>query len=155
MDEEELTMKRDILVFEIRGLCYGVELSFVAEIIRNPRISPMPWLPEYFVGVCSWKGGILPVVSLGLLTGGAEGESEAETGQNYAAAVLKSGEYECGLLTQQNPYILQISEENRLEGGEGDEMENGCYLAGRYQVDKEVVLLIDMEETLRRMVVCE
>ena len=173
---EENRNGREVLGVRVSGMYYGLELSCVEELLRDPRISPMPWLPEYFVGVCGWKGGILPVASLEDMAGGSEEGSAGEKcmdeksmdvedvdGQNgggekkakrRAVIVVRGGGYQCGFLVKQNVSVLFVSEDRRLEGEEENE-DRLLKCFGKYSVGDEVVALIDADETLKGMVVCE
>ena len=38
-------------------------LDIVKELVCDLRITRVPCLPEYYEGVCNWKGNIIPIVS--------------------------------------------------------------------------------------------
>lgn len=39
-------------------------LDIVKELVCDLRITRVPCLPEYYEGVCNWKGNFIPIVSL-------------------------------------------------------------------------------------------
>jgi purine-binding chemotaxis protein CheW len=57
------------LTFEIGHRFYGVPAMSVQELFFLPKITPLPNLPRWMIGVINLRGNILPVVDLGLLLG--------------------------------------------------------------------------------------
>lgn len=161
---EEYVMGQELLCVQIGGLCYGIAVEAVAEILQNPVVSGMPWLPEYYLGVCNWNGEILPVAELERLAAGvgkagtassAAVPAAAGAARNYVVIVIRDGQYVCGLQTDAPPFIIRVSAEDRLEG-EGDENSfSECRVKALYRADGKTVALIDVKETLREMAVCE
>lgn len=149
---EEYVIEQELLCVQIRGLCFGIAVEAVAEILKNPAVSGMPWLPEYYLGVCNWNGEILPVAELDRLVSGRTSEGAV---RNHVVIVIRDGQYVCGLQTDAPPFIMRVSEEDRLEG-EGSEVSySGCRVKGLYRADGKTVALVDVKETLRGMAVCE
>lgn len=93
----ESLKKTGLLCLPFDGVLYGVELPYVIESVRNVRIASLPFLPEYYCGVCNRMGSITPVVSLARLCGGEEKPEHGVT------VMLRCGAYDCGVLTQREP----------------------------------------------------
>ena len=64
MTETQHDGEEQIVVFELGGESYGVEIGRVQEIIRPPAITAVPRAPEYVEGVINLRGRIIPVVNL-------------------------------------------------------------------------------------------
>lgn len=109
----ESLKKTGLLCLTFDGVLYGVELPYVIESVRNVRIASLPFLPEYYCGVCNRMGSITPVVSLARLCGGEEKPEHGVT------VMLRCGAYDCGVLTQREPLILEVDEGMRLKGQGG------------------------------------
>ncbi len=159
MGEKYLT-EDELLCVQVQELCYGVSMDEVAEILQNPAVSGMPWLPEYYLGVCNWNGEILPVARLERLVSGGESDeaasgAAADTVRNRVVIVICDGKYVCGLQTETPPFILRVTDKDRLEGEGFDAAVSDCRVKGLYQADGKTVALIDVKETLREMAVCE
>lgn len=56
--------EEQVVVFELGGECYGVDISLVQEIIRPPAITAVPRAPEYVEGVINLRGRVIPVINL-------------------------------------------------------------------------------------------
>ena len=143
--------EQTVLVVDIQSLWYGFDLSVVEKVQRCPRITPVPWLPEYYEGVCSMSGVVMPVVALDRLAGLPGGVRDGQ----QAVLVVHSKEYECGLLIEESPLMVQIREGDRLEGTDMDVSEHGLVSGESYSVSGHVLMMVDVEETLKNIVVCE
>ncbi len=74
-----------LLVMRQQSSCYAVPAEHVVEIITLPAVTALPLQPDYLLGIFSYKGHILPVLSLGALSGQEAGISE-NTDSDPAAA---------------------------------------------------------------------
>jgi purine-binding chemotaxis protein CheW len=52
------------LTFKLANETYGIEISYVQEIIRRTQITPVPHTPEYIDGIVNLRGRIFPVLNL-------------------------------------------------------------------------------------------
>ncbi len=150
MNEGEQT----VLGVEIQGNWYGFDLSVVDKVQRCPKITPVPWLPGYYKGLCTLSGAILPVAALDSLAGQSVQPGSCSLDQQ-AILVVHSTEYECGLLIEESPFMVQVGEADRLAGTEPDVSEHGLVSRESYSVAGRVLVMVDVEETLKNIVVCE
>lgn len=54
----------DLLVFSLAGERYGIEMSYVLEVIPLRELTPIPCTPPFVLGVVNHRGRILPVLDL-------------------------------------------------------------------------------------------
>lgn len=138
----------------------GMELSDIAEILRECQMTPIPCVPKYYLGICNWKGNILAVASLQKLimaerdrTAAPTVESTMESTQPVVI-VLKSNQFECGLLTTQKPQILEFHEGDKLSGDIPDICGELLEVREAYQCeDGRSVYVLDAKTTLEHLVV--
>lgn len=65
VEEAVQTAERtQIIVFGLGGTRYGVEMRYVNEIVHEPRLTDVPGLPHWVMGVSNLHGDILSVVDL-------------------------------------------------------------------------------------------
>ena len=57
-------MERQLVVFDLAGENYGVNIGTVREIIRMQAITHLPEAPEYVEGVINLRGRVIPVIDL-------------------------------------------------------------------------------------------
>jgi len=55
---------RQLIIFRLGSVAYGLEISHVIEVTHRPDITPVPGLPGWVLGVCNVHGEILSVVDL-------------------------------------------------------------------------------------------
>ena len=55
---------RQLIVFKLGALPYGIEISHVAEVMHHLEITPVPGLPGWVLGVCNVHGDVMSVVDL-------------------------------------------------------------------------------------------
>jgi purine-binding chemotaxis protein CheW len=76
---EELTdTDKKYVSFSIGEEYFGIHIDEVKQIIRVPRITRVPKMPDFVLGICNLRGSVLPVIDLSLRLGLSEpcGDSE-------------------------------------------------------------------------------
>ncbi len=63
------TKRNKFVVFRVEEEEFALKVSDVKEIIRIPQVTKLPNLPEYISGLCSLRGGLLPVIDCRTLFG--------------------------------------------------------------------------------------
>ncbi len=53
-----------VVTFVLGGERYAIETRYVREIIRVTQVTPMPAVPDHFIGLTNLRGEILPLVDL-------------------------------------------------------------------------------------------
>lgn len=57
---------RQWLIFLLDGQLYGLPISYVVQMVRHTRITPIPNLPPFLVGAVNLQGEVIPVMDLRL-----------------------------------------------------------------------------------------
>ena len=52
------------IVVRLGAEAYGIDIRFVNNIVRMQRITRVPKMPKYLVGIINLRGEVLPVMSL-------------------------------------------------------------------------------------------
>jgi purine-binding chemotaxis protein CheW len=60
-------MKRTFIIFKARGAEYGIDLQKVVSIERNSKVTTLPQVPDYMVGIVSIRGKVIPVIDSNFL----------------------------------------------------------------------------------------
>ncbi|MFR9063599.1 MAG: hypothetical protein ACLVJO_07550, partial [[Clostridium] scindens] len=79
----------------------------MAEICRDIQMSKIPCLPEHFIGLCNYKGMIVPILS----------KKEEDEEQEFLPLViiLKTGKYYMGLCVTDGLSIITPEEGQRIK----------------------------------------
>jgi purine-binding chemotaxis protein CheW len=64
MEKEFAVTEEQMVVFQLTGQTYGVNISSVYEIIRMEAITRVPRTPHFVEGVINLRGRIIPVIDL-------------------------------------------------------------------------------------------
>ncbi len=95
---------RQLVIFELAGGSYGVDIQFVREINRLIDIRPIPKAPDFVEGIINLRGTIVPVVDLGLRFGLAPTEKSKDT----RIVVIENGEHTLGMKVDEVSEVLRI-----------------------------------------------
>ena len=61
--------KSQFIVIRLDNEQYGIDVRFVENIVRMQRITRVPKMPKYLVGIINLRGEVLPVMSLRIKMG--------------------------------------------------------------------------------------
>lgn len=149
MNEENPMAKRDLLCLSMGEVHYGLALENIIETLRNVQVTAVLGLPAYFCGVCNRKGTITPVLRLDRLLGAPD---EAGNG-SPVTVMVRSGEYECGLMIWSQPVILPVTMDQKLQGAPAEALGGACVIGAVYNDGSHVILEVDIGATLADLVV--
>jgi purine-binding chemotaxis protein CheW len=139
-DDEE-----QVVVFELAGESYGVDIGRVQEIIRLPAITVVPRASAYVEGVVNLRGRVIPVINLRTRFG----LPAAERGRSARIVVLEVGGQTVGAAVDAVSEVLRVPRaaveqpEVTLTGGEAG------HLRGIAKLDDRLVILLDLDRALR------
>ncbi len=51
--------------FEVGGRVYALDVTYIREVVRWQRVTPLPKAPVLIEGVIDLRGAVVPVVDLG------------------------------------------------------------------------------------------
>lgn len=140
----------ELMAVDMGNFYFGIELECVIELIRDPNITHVPCLPSYYEGVCNWKGNIIPVVSMRA----AGGIPQKEPSQKLVL-IVKSGGLECGIQIEVEPRILGIAPDRDLIGELPEAAGSMLVVKHAFEGEDKVISVIDVEKSLKKMVVFE
>jgi purine-binding chemotaxis protein CheW len=70
---------KQFVCFKLANEEYAVDIQFVQEAIKVPKITPIPQMPEFCLGVINSRGNIIPVFDLRRMFHLADKEFSSET----------------------------------------------------------------------------
>ena len=95
--EKEGGEELEFLCVRMTDAVYGFELPHIREIIWDSRITPVPCVPDYYEGLCNWKGTIITAASLSRMTG----TKESGYGDQPVVIITETGALQCGFLVRE------------------------------------------------------
>jgi len=136
--------RMQIIVFQMRGVLYGVDLHTVSEVIRDPEITCVPGLPDWVLGVTNLHGEITSVVDLSRFLD--LGSPEARRSSHMIVA--QAADQRIGLVVDDVELIYSFPVEQVLSPPFKVEPGIVPYLRGAVERDQEYVRLLECEHLL-------
>lgn len=134
-----------LVVFQLGGETYGVEINHVQEIIRLQPITEIPRTPAFVEGVINLRGRIIPILDMHKRFH----LPAAEATNNTRIMVVELGELTVGMI------VDSVSEVLRLPAGSIEPpppMISGidvAYLKGVGKWNDKLIILLDLDRVLQ------
>jgi purine-binding chemotaxis protein CheW len=137
-------MEQQLVVFELAGESYGINIAAVESIIKMQPITHLPQSPYYVRGVTDLRGIVLPVIDLRNRFGL---EAEQVTRQTRII-VVTMGSLKVGVVVDAVSEVLRVPEE-AIEGlpplvGSV----NSAFLKGIVRLEQRLIILLELGKVL-------
>ncbi|MCC7354165.1 MAG: chemotaxis protein CheW [Anaerolineae bacterium] len=144
MTTKDQLSEEQLVVFELAGESYGVEISRVQEIDRMQQITVVPRTPAFVEGVINLRGRITPVVD----TRTRFGLPKAEVTPLTRIVVVKAGEEWVGLVVDAVSEVLRIPVDSIEPPSAMVTTADSAYLRGIAKLDQRLIILLDLDRVL-------
>ena len=126
------------IVAQLGGEQYGIDIKYISNIIRMSRITRVPKVSDYIVGVINVRGVVIPTISLRLKMGLPEDEITKKTLEQHESI---------GVLVDEVKEVVTLDEEHiEKMGYEKDEKER--FLSGVGKTEGRLISLLDITSVL-------
>jgi purine-binding chemotaxis protein CheW len=146
MSNQKTVTEKQLVIFNLDGGAYGVDISVVREIIHVQDITRVPGTPLSIEGVINLRGSVIPVVDLRkcfLL-------NAIQRDKNMRIVVINCRNQDVGVVVDSVAEVLRVpvdsieTPSNVITGG------NLEYLLGIVKMTNRLVILLDMDQILCR-----
>lgn len=110
IEVQEIKGKEGWIVFLLNEERYAISADFVDEIVDRFKITRLPSLPDYFPGIISLRGKIIPIIDTKRLMG-IDTKLNMGTSDEKVIIVIKDGEFKSGFLVEGVTKRLDIEQE--------------------------------------------
>ncbi len=146
-EQNEMSGETQLVVFDLAGEYYGVDIGDVREIIRMQTVTRVPGAPLYVEGVINLRGQVIPVVDLRKKLNLTVSEQTAESrivwltikGQDVGVIVDAVTEVLRIPLTSVEPPSSMVSDIDT------------DYLRGIAKLETRLIILLDLTKVLAMM----
>jgi len=107
----EDVMRGKYLTFLVGEVGYGIEISYVVEIISVQEITLVPHTHEYVKGIINLRGTVVPVIDMGMRFG----QGEVVYTDKTCIIVLSMDDMSVGILVDGVQDVTDIDDENIQE----------------------------------------
>ncbi|MCL2226444.1 MAG: chemotaxis protein CheW [Oscillospiraceae bacterium] len=104
----EDVMRGKFLTFLVGDVGYGIEISYVVEIISVQEITLVPHTHAYVKGIINLRGNVVPVIDMGMRFG----QGEIEYTDKTCIIVLSMDDMSVGILVDGVQDVSNIEDEN-------------------------------------------
>ena len=108
LHDDEADQQPLYLAFKVADEGYVVPVGAVAEVIRVPKIVPVPDVPDYIPGVINLRGRVIPVIHLAGRFGLTD---KSDPGRRVIVVVQGAGE-QTGFLVDQVQRVIAIGDDH-------------------------------------------
>ena len=136
--------EHQLVVFELAGEAYGVEIGVVREIITMPKVTPVPQAPDYVEGVLDLRGRVVPVIDLKRRLG----LPGAERGRETRIMVMEVDGRTVGCVVDAVTEVLNVTDDVVEPPPETVTATAGSYLRGIAKLADRLIILIGPQTLL-------
>lgn len=129
------------LTFALGKEEYGLEISYISEIILNRQITRVPNSKSFVKGIMNLRGTVVPVIDVKAKLGFQRGNGEVPKN----IIILEHDGLSTGVLVDVVKDIVTIDEKNMVPVEQSLGKANSEFIKGIGTTDKNSILLLDME----------
>lgn len=141
----ETAAEIQLVVFQLEGETYGVDINHVQEIIRMQSITQIPRTPAFIEGVINLRGRIIPVIDLHKrfdLT-------QTEITNNTRIMVVELGQVTVGMIVDSVSEVLRLPATSIEPPPPMISGIDVAYLKGVGKWKEGLIILLDLDRVLR------
>lgn len=138
-----------LVSFELGKEMYGIEITKVREIILIAEITKIPQTPHYVKGLINLRSSVIPVIDLRALFGLPENDLTDES----RIMVIQAGGRTIGIVVDAVSEVLRVKHEQIAPPPPTVARLGQDYLTGIVKLEKQLLILLDIDRILGESVV--
>jgi purine-binding chemotaxis protein CheW len=146
--ERKLTEKKAFLTFHLNEELFAIDVFQTKEAIDQFRITKVPKMPDYMLGVINLRGSVVPIVDMKKKLGLPQGVSK-----NQAIIVIETeidGEpVVIGCLTDQPKDVVELSPEMVEDPPKIGSKLNSEFIIGLAKKDDQFIIVLDINKIFK------
>jgi purine-binding chemotaxis protein CheW len=136
--------ERQLVIFDLAGEAYGVDINAVQGIIRMQTITKVPRTPDFVEGVINLRGEVIPVVDLRKRFG----LTATDETKDSRIVVVYIGEQQVGMVVDAVTEVLRIAADSIEPPSSVITSADSAYLLGIAKLEDRLITLLDLEQAL-------
>jgi len=137
-------MEQQLVVFDLAGESYGINIAAVESIIKMQSITQLPQAPYYVKGVTNLRGTVLPVIDLRLRFGLEAQEVNRQT----RIIIVSMGTLKVGVVVDGVSEVLRVQDENIGPLPPMVSTVNSAFLKGIVRLENRLIILLELGKVL-------
>ncbi len=144
MSVENIDEEMQLVVFDLAGEAYGVDIGSVREIIRMQEITAVPRAPDFVEGVINLRGRVIPVVDLRKRFG----LHVAEQSKDNRIVVVDVDGQDIGVVVDAVAEVLRVTADLIEPPSSVITTADSEYLLGIAMLETRLIILLDLDRVL-------
>ena len=137
-------MEQQLVVFDLAGESYGINIAAVESIIKMQSITQLPQAPRYVKGVTNLRGTVLPVIDLRIRFGLEPQEVNRQT----RIIIVTMGDLKVGVVVDGVSEVLRVQDDT-IEGlPPMVSTINSAFLKGIVRLENRLIILLELGKVL-------
>ncbi len=146
MAGEVKVTEKQLVIFNLGGEAYGLDIGTVREIIQLQAVTNVPGAAHSVEGVINLRGSVIPVVDLRKRFG----LQEIERGKETRIVVISSAGQDIGIIVDSVTEVFRISSDSIEPPSSTITTEASEYLLGIVKLPDRLIILLDAEKVVTR-----
>ena len=142
LSEMEDTQHGRFLMFALGEEVFGLEISYVTEIIGMQPISGLPETPDYIKGIVNLRGKIIPVIDVRLKFK----KPSIDYTDRTCIIVIDTGAFSVGLIVDSVAEVMTLEDGKIVPPPDARTGIQNRYIKGIGKTESHVALLLDCEK---------
>lgn len=136
--------KLQLATFYLGELCLALEIAQIQEIIRDVRVTHVPYAPPEVSGVINLRGEVTSIIDLRRVLG----LPPAPEGASRRTLIVRSLGESIGLVVDRVADIMAVGSEEIVPPPPNVGNVDGQFIRGVCPRDKEIIVVLDLEQAL-------
>jgi purine-binding chemotaxis protein CheW len=137
-------MEQQLVVFDLAGESYGINIAAVESIIKMQAITQLPQTQVYVKGVTNLREVVLPVIDLRLRFGLQAQELTRQT----RIIIATMGSLKTGMVVDGVSEVLRVPDEAIEALPPSVSSINSSFLKGIVRLEKRLIILLELSKVL-------
>ncbi len=137
-------MELQLVVFDLAGESYGINIAAVESIIKMQTITQLPQAPYYVKGVTNLRGMVLPVIDLRLRFGLEAQEVNRQT----RIIIVTMGNVKVGVVVDGVSEVLRVQDNTIGALPPMVSTVNSAFLKGIVRLEDRLIILLELGKVL-------
>ncbi len=137
-------MEKQLVIFELAGEHFGIEIAVVESIVKLQEITKVPQAADYMEGITNLRGTVLPVIDLEKRFGIPVHERTRET----RIVVVNLGSLKIGMIVSAVSEVLTIDDALIEPAPALVTTVNSRFITGIARVENRLIILLDLNLVL-------
>ena len=132
------------LTFEIDDKIYGVDISYVTEIVGVPHITVIPGLPYYIKGVINVRSKVIPILDVRSRFDLPEKEHDDKT----STIIINYLDIQVGIIVDQVLEVASIKAENKADIPALERVNNNKFIEYILETNDSIKMILDVKKLI-------